>query len=373
MKILFLARSLHVGGAERQLVALARGLRTRGHDVRVAVFKRGGAFDAEIESASIPLDSLEKRGRWDLAHFASALVRLVRSHSPDVVHSYLDVPNVVAALLAPLFGPTKIVWGVRASYLDFSRYNWLARVSHYAQAPLARVPDLAIVNSLVGMRELAAFGIARDRIAVVPNGIDTERFAPSAEGRARLRREWGIAEDELLAGIVARFDPMKNHETFLRAAAMVAGRLSRARFVCIGGGEEPYESELRALAHALGLDPLLRWAGARSDVAAVDSALDLAVSSSSYGEGFPNSVAEAMSCGTPCVVTDVGDSAVIVGDAGLVVPARRPDLLAGAILEAMGRLDELRPRTRPRIESLFSLQRLIETTEALLMQCSQNL
>ena len=134
-----------------------------------------------------------------------------------------------------------------------------------------------------------------------------------------MRLEWGIAECEKLIGQVGRLDPMKDHSTFLKAAALLAHERKDVRFVCVGEGPTGYRDELYSLAKTLGLASRLIWAGSRRDMPAVYNAFDVAVSSSRWGEGLPNVIAEAMACGVPCVVTDVGDSAFVVDKLGVVV------------------------------------------------------
>src|SRR6185437_6829745 len=171
-----------------------------------------------------------------------------------------------------------------------------------------------------------------------------------------------------LVGLVGRIDPMKNHATFLQAAALLAARGDRLRFVCVGGGNSGFAQGIKALATRLGLDPRLVWAGPRNDMAAVYSALDIAVSSS-CGEGFSNVIAEAMACGRPCVVTDVGDSARIVGECGAVVAPGDPPALADAVERVATRLEDpdgaarLHAMARTRIEDTYSLDVLLRNSE----------
>jgi glycosyltransferase involved in cell wall biosynthesis len=364
--VLFLIRSLHAGGAERQLVTLAIGLHSRGRAVHVATFYPDGELARELESAGVRVTSLGKRGRWDIASPAARLIRLVRRERPAVLHPYLPDPNLLATLLRPLFPRLRLVWGVRAAYVDMSKYDVVARIAFSAAALASRGADLIIVNSRAGEAYHAARGYPRDRLRVVPNGIDTGRFRPDPEGRERLRTEWGVPREARLVGSVARLDPLKDHATFMRAAAGLADRDPNVRFVCVGGGPESYARELRRQASDLGLDDRLWWAGARSDLPAVYSALDV-FTSTSVGEGFPNVVAEAMACGTPCAVTDAGDSAWIVDGLGEVVPVGDHAALIAAWQRILS--EPAGPRSaavRERIVREFSVERLITATECLL-------
>ncbi|PWT76531.1 MAG: group 1 glycosyl transferase [Chloroflexi bacterium] len=335
MKIMFLIRSLGHGGAERQLVNLAQALRKLGHGVTVVTFYSGEWLEKELSDAGVPVWTLGKHGRWDIVSTAIKLVRLVHKYRPDILHSYLSTANLLALLPKACCPSLKLVWGVRASNVDFDCYDWFTRLSFQCECLLSKVADLIIANSHTGRDYHLAHGFPGKKMILIHNGINTDRFKRDEEAGKRLRREWGIEERETLIGHVGRLDPMKDHPTFLKAAALVAQHRKGIRFVCVGEGPERYREELHSLANKLGLAGRLIWAGTRRDMPAVYSALDVAVSSSRWGEGLPNVVAEAMACGVPCVVTDVGDSAFLVGEFGIVVKAGDPTLLAQGINVAL--------------------------------------
>ncbi len=366
-RIVFLIRSLARGGAQRQLVALAIGLRHAGWDVRAVCFYAGAGFEHELLRANVPVIDLHKHGRWDLAGFGWRLWRTLRRQDADVVHGYLTVGNLVALLARAAHWHTRVVWGVRSAYLDRARYDWLSRATFRLSCHLARLANLIIVNSEAGAAHHTALGYPRRRVRVIANGIDTRRFRFDAHSRARVREEWGIPAAALLVGLVGRIDPMKDHPTFLKAAAMLAGRDPRWLFACVGEGPTDYAEALMAEADALGLAGRLVWTGPRQDMPAVYSAFDLAVSTS-YGEGFPNVLAEAMACGRACVATDVGDSARIVGNCGVVVPARDPAAVANAIeaLWCASHRAQVASAARARIVERYSLDALVRETQAAL-------
>jgi glycosyltransferase involved in cell wall biosynthesis len=365
--ILFLTRSLDRGGAERQLVVLAQGLTVHGHIVAVAVFFGGGVYEAELVEAGVRVINLGKKGRWDIFSFLKRLVCLLRKEHPTVLHSYLGVPNILVAALKPLLSGTRIVWGVRASNVDLSRYDWLSRLTYSLERRLARFADLIIANSHAGQHYAVTNGFPDSKIVVIPNGIDTEYFRSNPEGRPQVRASWGVSETEILVGLVGRFDPMKDHTSFLKAASYIARGHRNIRFVCVGGGSTDYAETLKQYAVTLGLPHHIIWVSAQDNMPAVYSALDIAVSSSSYGEGFSNTIGEAMACCVPCVITDVGDSALIVGATGSVVPPGDHRALAAAI----GRLIDLPPEERKglgeacraRIVSEFGIDKLVQRTE----------
>ena len=209
-------------------------------------------------------------------------------------------------------------------------------------------------------------GYSTRRMRVIPNGYDVEIFAPDPEGGLRLRRSIGVADDAHVVGIVARWDPIKDHATFLDAAARVAVQDPRVCFVLCGEGITCANEKLSELVKRHGLRDQVRLLGPRDDIATVFSAFDLHVLSS-RSEAFPNVVAEAMACEVSCVVTDVGDAALIVGPTGWVVPPGRPDLLADAMYQGVrslasgGRGEE----ARRRIVREFSIVRMVARYSAL--------
>jgi glycosyltransferase involved in cell wall biosynthesis len=368
MKITFLIRALDFGGAERQLVALARGLHTRGHAVKVVVFYAGGPLEADLREAGVPVTVLNKSGRWDLLGFTLRLARALRAGRPDVVHGYLGAANIFASLLAPVHR-AKVVWGLRATDQELDRLGWFDRLSLAAERRLSRTPALIIANSHAGKRDAAARGFPAGKIAVIPNGVDTDRFRPDPAGRARLRAEFGVPDQAPLIGRIGRIHPQKDYPTFLAMAALVAKERPEARFLIAGRDEAALEASLRARADELGLDGKVIWAGARNDMAAVYSACDLTVSSSSYGEGTPNVVVESLACGAPCVATGSGDSAWALGGHGAVVPRSDPAALATAALDELAKLERGEidgAALRQSVIDRLSLDLLYERTEAAL-------
>jgi len=369
MKIIFLIRSLHYGGAERQMVELAKGLYRKGHSILVSTFYPRGSLEKDLREAGVPVNILRKRSRWNVVIFLVRVMRLLINEKPDVIHGYLPIPNLFITVLKPLFPHTRVVWGVRASNVDLTQYDWLARLAFRAECFFARFADLIIVNSNAGQNYHKKHGFPESKMVVIPNGIDIDRFKPDFLSREALRAEWGIKKGEKLIGLVGRLDPMKDHPTFLKAAAMLAGEREDLRFVCVGDGPEPYRLGLQRLSQELGLERKLIWVGSRRDMSRVYNALDI-VTSSSISEGFPNVIGEAMACGIPCVVTDAGDSAWIVGDLGMVVSPKDFQALARAWQTMITRIEDpkspLGEKVRRRIVEQFGIDTLIRRTEAAL-------
>jgi glycosyltransferase involved in cell wall biosynthesis len=366
LKVLFLARQLNIGGAERQLVTLANDLAARGHEIVIATYYPGGALSKKLDPKRVRLISLEKRSRWDLVTLFVKTLKVVREEQPTVLHGWMYTQNVVATL-AKLFNPKiKLIWCVRSSNLE-SALDWAERLAVWLQAKLSRFADRVVVNSLAGLEQAVADGLPREKMLFIPNGIDTNTFYPNDDERKRVRAEWGIGEGQKVIGNVARFDPIKNHPSFLKAAARIAAQRPDVRFVCAGHGEASYLEQLKEQTRALGIEDRVLWLQARSDVRGLYNAIDV-FCSSSLSEGFPNVIGEAMACGRQCVVTDVGDSALVVGETGIVVPSNDAEKLAAGLLEKLA-LETLNLRARQRILENFTVAQLGDKTENALLQC----
>lgn len=366
-KILFLIRSLEQGGAERQLIVLAAGLAERDWEVSVITFYKG-SFDAELRERGVEVLCAEKQGRWALIGFLRRLLSIIKREDPLILHSYLTVGNIIATIIKLFIPKIKLVWGVRASDMKLENYDWTARATDRLEACLAWVPSLVIVNSKAGQEHLIRRAFPVSKIVVIPNGIDTGRFCPNADARKRIREEWKLKESEVLVGLIARVDPMKDHPNFLKAAALVASRYSNVRFVCVGDGEKIYRERVQALGKCLGLEGSLIWEAGREDVQAVYNALDIAVSSS-VTEGFSNTICEAMASGVPCVATDVGDSSLIIGKTGAIVPSQDAESLAAGIIKIISEAPQVSEIIRAEITNNFSVDSLVLMTEKKLKEC----
>ena len=223
-------------------------------------------------------------------------------------------------------------------------------------------------NSSKSVAQHSAIGYETESTVVIPNGFDTDLFAPSEEARYDIRAELGVSHDTFLIGLIGRYHPLKDHTTFLSAAALLLKDYPDSQFVLAGKRVDWNNEALRAQVQDLGMVERVHLLGERLDMPQLTAALDVATSSS-YEEGFPNVIGEAMACGVPCAVTEVSDLPWIVGDCGRVVPPRNPQALAKAWkdLIEIGRQGRaaLGLAARSRVAELFSLSSVVEQYEAL--------
>lgn len=369
IRLCFLIRSLDYGGSERQLTELVRNLDRTRFEITVVTFYRGGLLWNEVlGTPGVDLVCLDKTGRWDTAVFGARLLSLLRRIRPDIVHGYGVLSNELA-WLGGRAASSRVVWGLRTSYLDFGNYHWSVRASLAVSARLSRHVDLVIANSHAGMRHHRQRGFAAHNLTVVPNGIDASRFRPWPEARDALRRQWVVRESDFLIGMVGRLDPQKDHATFLEAMTHLSGRHPEVRVACVGGSLPEIRRYMRASRPARSLGARLQWDPARRDVERVLPAFDALVLSS-YGEGFPNVVGEAMAAAVPCIVTDVGDAARVLDDQRRTVAPRDPAGLLVACERLLGQSIAERRRIgtqdRRRIVRHFSTAQLAQRTGELL-------
>ena len=370
IRVAFLARSLEAtGGAEQQLAHIALGLDPALFESRVYCFYETGELCRHIRAGGIRIDTLRKESRWDLIDPALLLRRKLREFRPQILHSFLGPPNVLAAVLKPALPHTKVIWGVRASDMKLENYDWTRRATFRAEVMLSRIPDAIVANSEAGRKHVTTAGFPDHRVSVLPNGIDIRRFVPVENARERVRASLNIPFDAPVVGMIARIDPQKDHLTFLRAVRRAVTRIPELVFLCVGGGPDSLMEALHQFAHQLGVAQNIRWTGERTDIPDLISACDLMTLTSAYGEGFPNAIGEAMACERTCVVTDVGDCASIVGKTGFVAARGDDGALSNLWLDffqlAPSAQRKIGQRARRRIEENYSLESMVRRSERL--------
>lgn len=348
------------GGAELMLERLVSRTDRDAFDVRVISLTDIGTVGRRMIEAGIEVsDARMRRGRVDpLGPWTVS--RVLRGRRTDVVQTWMYHADLIGGLGARLAGGIPVAWNIRHSALDPSRDRRTTILTARLCALLSRSVPRAIVScSRAAVEVHGRLGYDRRRMIVIPNGFDTARFRPDPDARLRTRALLGIPPSAPLIGLVARLHPQKDHATFLRAAAILLERRPGARFVLCGDGVVPDDPRLAELLEETGTRGAALLLGGRADIPDIHASLDVAASSACGGEGFPNVIGEAMACGVPCVVTDVGDSAEIVADTGLVVPVRDPAALAAGWERILSMPEEERRRlgmsARRRIEEEYDL------------------
>jgi glycosyltransferase involved in cell wall biosynthesis len=369
--------SLHTGGTQRQITVLAAGMARRDNQVHLLSIYPGGVFWEQVKgNKGVELQSLfERRPRIRVLRALGLLwapVRLrqiIRESGPDILYSMLDLSNVIARIAMIGSRRPLLVWGFRATE---RQADYRAEIPYWLCRVLSRTVPLAIANSHKGLGVHRMEGFRMRSYDVVHNGIDTERFRFDVAGRRRIRGAWGVDDEHCVIALIGRLDSRKGHDVFVNMAGQLYREYQHLRFVCIGPGSDSSRSILRRSVATSCLDGAFQVLDEADDMPAVYSATDLVVSAST-AEGFPNVVGESMACGRACVVTDVGDSAILVGDCGIVVPPNDAVSLADAVRAALLRLDEIGECGRARIVQEFTVETMVtRTLEAFISAVSRS-
>ncbi|MFO0739082.1 MAG: glycosyltransferase [Labilithrix sp.] len=356
MRLLFVITAMGRGGAEIQAKGLAARLVARGHKVMVVVLLPIEEFEDELNAAGVETRSLGMRRGVPSARAAVEFVQILRRWRPDVVQTWMYAADLLGGFGSLVTG-TPVAWGIRCSRIHSSRKSTL-RLMRLSARVSGRIPRRIFANSEAGRQYHVAHGYSAEKMRVVPNGFDIERYRPDQVSRDAVRTELGIQPGDLVVGIVARFDPLKDHATFFRAAGILVRSLPEARFLVVGRGLADNPHVARWVADA-GIRERCIFTGQRGDTERLANAMDVATLTS-CAEGFPNALGEAMACGVPCVATNAGDSVEIIGDASRIVPvgdaaglARRWEAVLRSSREERSRLGAL---ARERIVERFSVE-----------------
>ena len=376
IKQLHVITALQTGGAEMMLYNLLAGMDRAQFDASVICLGDSGLPGTRIKALGIPVHVAGMSPTRPSPALFWRVCRWARDLQPDLIQGWMYHGNAAASLAQWLsFRKAPVLWSVHHAVYRLKdekpRTANLIRLSALVSRRALRI----IYASRESADQHEALGFAPERTIVIPNGFDCDRFKPSRPARCALRRQLNAGEDVVLIGLIGRFHPMKDHASFFRAAGMISKMDHEIQFVLAGKGIDRKNPDIVDLVNRFRLNGRVHLLGERNDIPEVTAALDIATSSS-FSESFPLVVGEAMACGVPCVVTDVGHSAAIVGKTGLSVPPRDPAALAAAWLRLVhagvaGR-SELGMAARHRIRENFSLNHVIRRYEAIYHEALPN-
>ncbi len=357
-RIIHIITGLDVGGAEMALYSLLSGLGEceRPHHRVISLIALGPVAD-KIKALGVQVDSLNMpKGRPTLSGFLR-LLGLLRSEPRCLLQGWMYHGNLIASFAALCrLHPRRLLWCIHNSLAQIEGEKPLTRLIIRFSALLSRLPQKIIYVAQRSARQHEAIGYAKSRTLVIPNGYDVTLFKPDASAPARLRSALGVADEIKLIGLVGRWDWSKDHANFISALSQVPG----AHGVLIGKNVDADNAELMELIKTHGVQKRVHLLGYRSDVAALMPGLDL-LCLSSRTEAMPNVVGEAMSCAVPCVVTDVGDAAEMVGESGWVCPSQNAAALAATLSEALkSDLAAQGQRARARLEARYTQEKMVE-------------
>lgn len=375
IRVLHIIAGLNNGGAEGVLYRITTADKENTH--QVISLMDSGIYGTQLLAAGITIHTLGMPRGWMTLKGLFKLYQLIRTINPNVVQTWMYRADLIGGVVARLAGKRAVVWGVRASDAHSHTKNIASNLALWLGALLSKnIPARIIFASKAGERVHQGLGYPCTKSIVIPNGYNTAELIPDSVKRERLRTEWGCHREVVLIGMVGRWDPLKDHEVLIAALSHLKGLINQSwSCILIGPNMTDANVELVALLDRYCVANKVALGGPRSDITAVMNALDIHVLSSK-SEGFPNVVAEAMACGTPCVVTDVGDAKLIVGDTGWVVSPSDALALARALKKAIGEMgdttkwQEKKETCRSRILEGYSLDRMVDAYNKVWMDVS---
>jgi glycosyltransferase involved in cell wall biosynthesis len=329
MRVLHVIGGLGLGGAETLLYRLAtHPVADIEHEV-ICLGKRDW-YSQRLEGHGITVHHLGMTSAASTLTGISRLRRLIRHSGADVIHSWMYFANVLSGLLAR-GAAIPVVWGIHAS--TFKHLGLPSRLCAHVGGRFATRLSALVINCSARSAEVhARFGYSAVPNAVIPNGYDPARLFPDEQARLGTRGSLGVGGDTFLIGSITRWHSEKDVTALIQAIAILRNEIASFRCLLIGPGLEDSNADLSRHIRDARLHDVVVPMGTRSDIAELARALDLHALPS-RSEAFPNVVAETMLSGVPNVVTDVGDSALIVGDSGWVAPPGDPLALADAIVK----------------------------------------
>ena len=375
INVVHLITSLDTGGAEIMLGRLVENMdRNRFRNIVISLTD-SGIVGERISAGGIPVKALGmQRGRLS----AKGLIRLwryLREYRPEVLQTWLYHSDLIGLATGRAAGVSNIAWNIRCSVTDERYQKGINGFVVKALARLSALPDAVISNSQAGRDVHERQGYHPRRWVNLPNGVQVNLFSPNSDARTEMRHRLSIPPQTFAVGLVGRYDPLKNHSMFIEAAALFAKEKPDSVFVLVGYQIDKDNKALTDQIAEAGLSDRFRLLGERTDIPEITRALDVATCSS-LGEGFPTVIAEAMASGVPCVSTDVGDAAIIIGKDGFVVPNGDPHELAGgwkAVADlTRDEYDNLSRSCRNNIIARYSLDAITRQYEGLYTELADN-
>lgn len=369
IRVLLSIRSLNCGGAERQFIELANGIDKSRFQVSVCTMYQG-LLDNELrDNPDISFFELKKSGRYDFLGFLLRYRKVIQKVQPEVIYSFLPEMNVFSVIASfRLKNHPKIIWGFRASNMDLSNYDFMARKLFSLQRLLSSFADLIVSNSFASLEYHRFSGFNVTRAKVIHNGTNLNTFKRSSKLRKEFRELHGLKESDFAIGIASRLDLMKGHVVLAKAAVQVLRDNENLYFFSAGEGECFIRKQCEEI---LGeFKDRFKWLGLQKNMVSFYSGIDFGISASIYGEGFSNSIAEAMACEVPVIGTDVGDTKFIILDNDFLVYPNDEKSLKSAIEKILkADLKQLSIDSRSWIEKHFTVEEMIRKSERILEGC----
>lgn len=368
IKIIHIITGLGIGGAERSLYNVVCNLNNELFEQIIISLTDLGYWGQRLRAQGYVVISLGmRRGILDIYKLCT-LCRLLNKEHPDCVQTWLHHANVLGLICARLVGIKRVIWNIRCGMLELDQYRFTTKLAFKIGGWLSRWATAIVNNSHASIQEHQAYGYNNKAWIYIPNGFDLEVFKPDSSRYREFRQQFALPHDAIIIGIIARFDPAKDHKTFLRAAALFAPKAHNVYFVCAGRDMNPQNPAMAEFINDTKLTNRLLLLDEVTDVYNLYPALDY-ITQTSLVEGFPNVLGEAMCCEVECIATAVGETPTLIGDNNFIIPTANPTALAVTWDTVISRpaaiIQRNRQLNRQRMSEHFSLQNTIKKYEDL--------
>lgn len=377
LRVAHIITGLGVGGAETMLYRLLSDLGRETQSSLVISLGDEGFFASRFREVGIPVRTLNMNPKFPNPLKILRLRGWLREFRPDLVQTWMYHADLIGSLAAPFAGDIPVVWGIHKSTLETNSITYTHLVRWVSALISNRLPSAIIACSARAKEVHVQLGYPKEKITVIPNGFDLQQFRPNLSHRKEIRDELGISKNAIVIGTVARFHPQKDYRNFIKAIGILTKTKPGTHYLLCGEGVSVGNKTLTYWLDEENLSDKVYLLGLRNDITRLLNAMDIFTLSSAYGEGFPLVVGEAMATGLPCVVTDVGDSAYLVGSTGSVLPPNNPGALAAAWSDlqelSLKQRQKLGAKARKRIQDHFSIAKIRRDYDELYMSVHQGL
>lgn len=365
MKIVHVITGLGVGGAELMLKRLViHSIQKQQFEHIVISLTDLGVIGPELQNEGIKVYSLGMKNALSTPIILIRLRKLLKVIKPNIVQTWMYHADFIGGIVAKSIGIRKIIWGIRTTDVSQAKSNITVYLSKICAKLSYTIPDYIICAANVSRDYHVNLGYNRSKMIVIPNGFELDELLISEAYNLEIRNEINLSIDDITIGSIGRFNLDKNQRLFIVTASILIKKFPKLKFLIVGKDNTKDNVELMSWINEYGLSDSFRLLGLRDDVTKCLNAIDIFCLHSKT-EGFPNVLGEAMAIGLPCVSTDVGDAAYIMGDLGKLVPTNNADELAKAIeniihttLRDIEALDKLKLESRQRIQKNFSMEKV---------------
>jgi len=364
-KLILAIRALNIGGAERQFLELVKKIDKDKFEILIITTHKG---DLDAEIMEYPSFNANKYGKWDFYSLLKMRKR-IRAFSPDAIYTFMPDMNITLAILKLTgLGKCKLIWGQFGSEPDFAAYGKIRKRVYVMQQKLEFLSDALISDGSRGISFLKKFKHKLNPSTVIVSGTDINRFNRNESDRMTFRNKYNLSETDIAIGICGRLDPMKGYNVLSIAAKKILEKYPNVTFFSIGYGDDSIRETAKK--HLSEFSNRFVWLGKQTIPEAIMSGWDIYCSCSLYGEGFSNSIIEAMACSLPVIATDIGDAATQIEEVGVLLTPGDDIALFNTLDHwiSSGNYKEMGKASRKRALENFSSQLMAKKTEDFIMK-----